>query len=105
MAGPDLSAVTAAIDFSSVVVAMLSTFAALAGAVMAWKGAKIVLITVSGYGKPGIPPLPVAGDGWRNFVSGERVSRAELDDISRRHPELREQVRRYSREGISKGWF
>lgn len=103
MAGPDLAVVMSAVDLGSVVVAMTATFAAIVVVVVAWKGARLVLRSIS-HGES-LPALPIASDGWRSFVNGERVSREELNEISQRHPELREQVRRYSRDAIRKGWF
>lgn len=48
MAGSDLSAITAGIQFGSVAVAMLSTFAALVIVLVVYKGALIVLRLVGG---------------------------------------------------------
>lgn len=50
MAGPDLTTVTAAVDFGTVVVAILFSFAALIVVYIAWKGARMVLAVFRNYG-------------------------------------------------------
>lgn len=47
-AGPDLTALTAAVDFTNVVTAILAVAAALIVVYIAWKGAKMVLAAVRG---------------------------------------------------------
>lgn len=44
----DLTTVTAAVDFSTVIAAMLLVAAALAGVYIAWKGAKMILNAIRG---------------------------------------------------------
>ena len=44
----DLTSVTNAVDFSTVVTALLLVAAALAGVYIAWKGAKMILIAIRG---------------------------------------------------------
>lgn len=44
----DLTTVTAAVDFSTVIAALLLVAAALAGVYIAWKGAKMILIAIRG---------------------------------------------------------
>lgn len=46
--GPDLSTLTAAVDFSTVTTAVLGVAAALIVVYIAWKGAKMVLAAVRG---------------------------------------------------------
>lgn len=46
--GPDLSTLTAAIDFSTVTTAVLGAGAALIVVYIAWKGAKLVISAVRG---------------------------------------------------------
>lgn len=48
MAGPDLSIVIAAVDFSTILPALLSVFGAVVVAYLAWKGAKMVIAAVRG---------------------------------------------------------
>lgn len=50
MAGPDLSIVTAAVDFSTILPALLSVFGAVVVVYLTWKGAKMVLVAVAGGG-------------------------------------------------------
>lgn len=50
MAGPDLSAVMVAVDFSTVVEAVLLLAAAMVYVYVVWKGCKIVLSAVRGDG-------------------------------------------------------
>lgn len=47
-AGPDLTTLTAAVDFGTVTTAMLGVAAALIVVYIAWKGAKMVLGAVKG---------------------------------------------------------
>lgn len=47
-AGPDLSTVTAAVDFGTVTTAVLGVAAALIVVYIAWKGAKMVIAAVRG---------------------------------------------------------
>ncbi|KAF0162996.1 MAG: phage-related membrane protein [Rhodocyclaceae bacterium] len=47
-AGPDLSTVTAAVDFGTVITAILGVAAALIVVYIAWKGAKMVISAVRG---------------------------------------------------------
>ena len=47
-AGPDLTSLTTAIDFGTVVTAVLAVAAALVVVYIAWKGAKMVLSAVRG---------------------------------------------------------
>lgn len=47
-AGPDLSTLTAAVDFGTVTTALLGVAAALIVVYIAWKGAKMVLAAVRG---------------------------------------------------------
>lgn len=47
-AGPDLSTLTAAVDFGTVTTAILGVAAALIVVYIAWKGAKLVLGAVKG---------------------------------------------------------
>jgi len=47
-AGPDLSTVTAAVDFGTVTTAVLGVAAALIVVYIAWKGAKMVIAAVKG---------------------------------------------------------
>lgn len=44
----DLTSVTSAVDFSTVVAALLLVAAALAGVYIAWKGAKMILSAIRG---------------------------------------------------------
>lgn len=44
----DLTAVTAAVDFSTVISGVLLVAAALAGVYIAWKGAKMILTAIRG---------------------------------------------------------
>lgn len=44
----DLTAVTSAVDFSTVITALLLVAAALAGVYIAWKGAKMILSAIRG---------------------------------------------------------
>lgn len=76
MAGPDLSLVTAAIDFGSVVSAVVGSFAALVVVVIAWKGAKMVLLSigVSTPGKLGNYSESLRSD-WDLFFGEHRMSR------------------------------
>ncbi|MDZ4255492.1 MAG: hypothetical protein U1A72_23225 [Sulfuritalea sp.] len=46
--GPDLTAVTTAVDFSTVTTAILGVAAAVAVVYLAWKGAKMVIAAVRG---------------------------------------------------------
>lgn len=46
--GPDLSTVTAAVDFGTVTTAVLGVAAALIVVYIAWKGAKMVIAAVKG---------------------------------------------------------
>lgn len=46
--GPDLSALTNAVDFSTVITAILAIAASLMGLYMAWKGAQFVIRAVRG---------------------------------------------------------
>jgi hypothetical protein len=47
-AGPDLSTLSAAVDFGTVVTAVLAVGAAIVGVYLAWKGVKIVIGAVKG---------------------------------------------------------
>ena len=47
-AGPDLSTVTAAVDFGTVTTAILGVAAAIIVVYLAWKGAKMVIAAVRG---------------------------------------------------------
>ncbi|KAF0162995.1 MAG: hypothetical protein FD157_3513 [Rhodocyclaceae bacterium] len=53
MAGPDLSIVTAAVDFGTVTTAILGVVTAIIVVYIAWKGAKMVLLAVGGSGENG----------------------------------------------------
>ncbi len=46
--GPDLTALTDAVDFSSVITAILAVAASLMGLYMTWKGAQFVIRAVRG---------------------------------------------------------
>ncbi|MGO5000234.1 hypothetical protein [Oceanisphaera sp. W20_SRM_FM3] len=46
--GPDLTALTDAVDFSTVITAILAVAASLMGLYMAWKGAQFVIRAVRG---------------------------------------------------------
>ena len=48
MAGPDLSLLVSSVNFGTVTVAILAVFAALVVVLVAWKGARMVLMAVSG---------------------------------------------------------
>jgi hypothetical protein len=47
-AGPDLSTLSAAVDFGTVITAVLAVGAAIVGVYLAWKGVKIVIGAVKG---------------------------------------------------------
>ena len=67
MAGPDLSVVTAAVDFGSVVAAVVSVFAALVVVFVAWKGAKMVLCAVGGGGGTSFKNS-IVRDAWEGYT-------------------------------------
>lgn len=48
MAGPDLSVLTASVDFGTVTVAVVGVFSALVVVAVAWRGARFVLAMVRG---------------------------------------------------------
>lgn len=74
MAGPDLSVVMAAVDFNTVVAAVLMVGAALVVVYIAWKGALIVLESVRGGARPSF-----GADDWLDFSSDDEYRRVRQE--------------------------
>jgi hypothetical protein len=90
MAGPDLSIVTAAIEFSSVVGAVLGVAAAWLSVVVAVKGVRIVIATVRGHSVHGGVEEGYAQSVWHSMSVDEKsfLGVSSYEDWRRRYTVL-----------------
>lgn len=109
MAGPDLSSITAVIDFGTIQAAVLLTFSALVVVYVVLKGVLIFLKSVGGVTidltgtSSNLSPQSRESYAHDHIVTGEYVPRQDFELWMARHPELKDQGRRYARR-MARNW-